>query len=92
VTAKKSKPGKRKAVSDGKSFRHHIHVKDARSARRLLSRMLTQLQVEMQRRDRLNLAAVRCAIASISELVNLLRASDYEQRLQAVEKTLQGER
>lgn len=92
MTTEKSKRGKGKPKSEGKSFRHHIYVHDAKSAKRLLSRMLTLLQAEMQRRDRLNLAAVRCAIASVSELVAILRSTDFEERLQAVEKTIQGVR
>ena len=86
MTTRKSKQSKAKPPIEGKK-RRTIHVKDAKSARRLLSRLLTQLQVELQK-DRLNLAAVRAAINGVSELVGILRTADFERRLEAVEKTL----
>lgn len=87
MTARKAKQSKGKSQSSAGKKRT-IRVTDARSARRLLSRILTQLQVELHK-ERLNLSAVRAAINAVSELVGILRTADFERRLEAVERTLQ---
>jgi uncharacterized protein YlxP (DUF503 family) len=62
-----------------------IRVRDAKSARRLLSRILLQLQ-----RERFNVAVARAEVNCVSEFLSVLRTSDFEERLSAVEQTIQG--